>query len=176
MAQKIKFGIHRTCLICLLLFATVGCDQVTKLVVRDSLPLTGPISYLNDSIRLQYARNPGAFLSLGAGLPENARFWIFNIAVTIFLIALALSLFSKKQTRTITLIGLSLVLGGGIGNLIDRFFFGSVTDFLVLGVGQLRTGIFNFADLAVVMGILLIALPIKNKGFKYKRLSDAANQ
>lgn len=52
-------------------------------------------------------------------------------------------------------IALSLAVGGGIGNLIDRIAFGSVTDFLNFGIGQVRTGIFNVADMAIMAGLFL---------------------
>ncbi|PWU19169.1 MAG: signal peptidase II [Bdellovibrio sp.] len=158
MGRKVKFIVHRTCLIFSLLFTTVGCDQLTKQLVRDSLPLIGSLSYLNDSIRFQYARNPGGFLSLGAGFSEGVRFWVFNVAVSVFLAGLAWTLFHNRRTRAFTLVGLSLILGGGIGNLIDRFIFGSVTDFLIFGIGPIKTGIFNFADTAIVLGAALIFL------------------
>lgn len=158
MAQKIRFTIHKICLISSLLSITLGCDQATKQLVRDSLPITGSLSYLHDSIRFEYARNPGAFLNFGAGLSGAARFWIFNVAVAIFLAGLAFLLVSRNHPRTKTLIALTLVLSGGIGNLIDRFAFGSVTDFLILGIGPFKTGIFNFADFSIMLGIALLVI------------------
>lgn len=153
-----KISVHRICLIVSLFFSTIGCDQITKTVARDSLQITGPLSYLNDLVRLEFAQNPGAFLSLGADLSATLRFWIFNVSVVVGLGVLAIYLLSTKQSRPLIVVALTLVLGGGVGNLIDRFARGSVTDFLIVGVGQFKTGIFNFADMAIVSGIILLAV------------------
>lgn len=156
MGKILRFKIHRLCLVLSLLFTTIGCDLVTKTVVRDTLPVSGPLSYLGDSVRLQYAENPGAFLNLGARLPLIMRFWIFNVCVSLFLIVLAFAILRGSATRPRTLIGLTLILGGGIGNLIDRFSFGHVTDFLLLSFGGFHTGIFNVADIMITFGTLLL--------------------
>lgn len=161
MAQILKITVHRLCVISSLLFITIGCDQTTKILARDFLPVTGPLSYLNDSVRLEIAHNPGAFLSLGAELSGPARFWIFNVAVGLLLLGVGWALWRQVSNRLRPTVGLTLILGGGIGNLMDRFLFGSVTDFLILGWGPVRTGIINVADMAIVLGVMLLAWPIR---------------
>lgn len=156
MAQRVRFSVHRVCLVLIILFGTVGCDQATKVVMRNSLPVTGPIGFLNGGIRLIYAENRGAFLNLGDNLSDGLRIFCFNFAVGFCLLILAVWLFRKKQIHPATLIGMSLILGGGIGNLIDRMTFGKVTDFLILNAGQWHTGIFNVADVAVSSGVLIL--------------------
>lgn len=156
MAKLMRFHIHRICLILLLLVGTVGCDQVTKAVARDSLTITGPLNYLGGAVTILHAQNSGAFLSLGAGLGTEVRFWIFTVAVSLFLLMACLVLFRKKKLGNANTIGLALIVGGGFGNLIDRVAFGSVTDFLNLGIGSLRTGIFNVADMAIVAGVSIL--------------------
>jgi signal peptidase II len=156
MPKALRFIFPRLGLILTLLFLTVGCDQASKFLVRDTLPITGTLTYLGNNVRFQLAQNRGAFLSLGAHLDEDARFWIFNISVSLVLCVLAWVLFVGRELNSRMTLGLTLILAGGIGNLIDRFAFGSVTDFLNLGIGNLRTGIFNFADVAIVIGVLLI--------------------
>ncbi len=136
----------------ILLSSTIILDQLTKVWARESLP-TYVQSYLFDTFRLVHSENTGAFLSLGASLSETARFWIFTVAVGIFLLAaLWMLYFGKGQDKWGTL-ALALVVGGGISNLIDRATRGSVTDFLNVGIGWLRTGIFNIADMAIMAGI-----------------------
>jgi signal peptidase II len=152
----ITFRVRKFYLVVPLLASVVGCDQGTKTLVRQSLPLTGPLNFLHNMVHLQMALNPGAFLNFGAGLSERLRFWCFEIGVVIFLAGLAFALLRRQQTRPHLLIGLTLMLSGGIGNLLDRLYQGGVTDFLLLTVGSLRTGIFNFADVAVTLGGLLI--------------------
>ncbi len=155
MAQHIFLKVHRLFLICAISFSTVGCDQVTKVLARDTLAMN-TLSYLGDSIRLQHAENSGAFMSIGADLPEGLRFAIFTFSVALLLLVAAWYLFKDESKSTWKTVAITLILAGGTGNLIDRAFRGSVTDFLNVGVGWLRTGIFNVADMAVVAGVLIM--------------------
>lgn len=158
MPKIISFRIHRLFLIALLMFSTVGCDQVSKIIARDTLKFSQPISYLKNTIVLEHAENPGAFMSLGSKLSPDIRFFIFTATVALFLFAALYILLKQSQMSKWNTIGLSLLIGGGIGNLIDRALYGTVTDFINLGIGNsLRTGIFNIADVAVVLGFLIIA-------------------
>ena len=136
--------VKRTLLIVLVLFSCVGCDQVTKNFARHGLANSEPIAFLNNVFRLQYAENPGAFLSIGAGSPENIRFWVFTLIAGAFLAGMLVYLLVSSNNSKVQIISLSLVLGGGIGNLIDRIFnAGRVIDFMNIGIGSLRTGVFN---------------------------------
>ncbi len=157
MNNIIRIKVHRLCLIILSLLSIVGCDQATKTVAKDTLSHAGPLSYLGDTVRLQYMENPGAFLSLGATLPLEYRFWIFSVAVSICLLAAAFFLLFKRTNVLLTL-GLALTVGGGIGNLIDRLTSGRVVDFINVGIGSFRTGIFNIADVAIMVGIGLMVI------------------
>ena len=137
------------------LFLTVGCDQVTKVVARDTLKNFRTIHLFSNSLTFQYTENPGAFLSLGAGLPESWRFGIFTLSVSLFLAFTLFILFQKNNMDRLTTAALALLTGGGIGNLIDRIFRGKVSDFIHLSVGPLQTGVFNVADVAIVLGVVL---------------------
>jgi len=148
-------NIKRIFLILLILFSCVGCDQATKTIARDTLPKSDVISFLNDTIRLQYIENQGAFLSLGATIPVEIRSIVLIFLVGLFLLSMVFYLFVQSKLNRNQIISLSFVAGGGIGNLIDRIFNqGRVVDFLNLGVGHLRTGIFNIADVAITLGII----------------------
>ena len=140
-----------------LLLLTVGCDRVTKRMAADNLADRPPQSYLSGIVRLEYAENPGAFLSMGSELPDWARFSIFRIGVGVALIAVAL-VAVKKRWVGMPLAGASLVVAGGVSNLADRLMRGSVVDFMSIGIGPVRTGIFNVADVAILVGGALIAL------------------
>ncbi len=147
--------IRRTLLIVLVLFSCVGCDQVTKSIARHSLANSEPIIFLNDFFRLQYIENPGAFLSLGASSPDNVRLWIFTFLAGVFLTGMLIYLLFSPIDSTVRTIALSLVVGGGIGNLIDRIFNeGCVIDFMNMGIGSLRTGVFNVADVVLMFGAI----------------------
>jgi signal peptidase II len=140
-----------------LLGLTIGCDQTTKRLARQWLADAGTLSYAGGTVRLEHAQNPGAFLSLGADLDGTWRFWLFIVATGAFLAYVGWLLATRKDLSRGTLTGLTLVLGGGLGNLIDRLIFGSVTDFMILGFESLRTGVFNVADMAIVAGTLLLS-------------------
>jgi signal peptidase II len=156
MIQHVK----RIAVLLVVLLTTVGCDQATKSLAQNHLSTQGPIKFLNGIVQLQYVENPGAFLSLGAGLSSEAQRWIFTVAVAIILtVVLVVTLRISSKAHVILLIALALFLGGGIGNLIDRITNdGRVIDFMHIGIGYVRTGIFNFADMALMTGVFLIAL------------------
>ena len=145
----------RVALVISVLFLTVGCDQVTKVVARETLKNFRTLHFFSNSLTLQYTENPGAFLSLGASLPESLRFGIFTLAVSLFLAFTLFILFQKNNMDRVTTVALALLTGGGIGNLIDRLFRGKVSDFIHISVGPLQTGVFNVADMAIVLGVIL---------------------
>ena len=145
----------RALVIGLILFADIGLDRVTKIVAKQNLPKYDVISLLGDTIRLQAAENTGAFLSLGADIPGPTRYILFTLLVGVFLTGMLLYLLASKALSRFQVASLSLVLGGGFGNLIDRLLHeGRVFDFLNVGIGRLRTGIFNVADMSITFGVL----------------------
>jgi signal peptidase II len=142
------------------LLTTVGCDQATKSMAQTHLSSAEPRSFLNGFFWLHYAENPGAFLSFGAALPDHLQHWIFTVAVALVLgVLLLISLREAMRVSTTVVVALALFLGGGIGNLIDRVTNdGRVIDFMHIGFGNLRTGIFNVADMALMTAVALLAL------------------
>jgi signal peptidase II len=140
--------------ICLI---SIGIDQGTKWYASEYLPKFEMTSYWNDMLRIGYTENTGAFLGLGSGMSDSAKFWIFVCAVGIILSALFIYIL---KTRTHTVYGLSsliLIFSGGISNFYDRALNnGAVIDFLNLGIGSLRTGIFNVADMAIMLGVFML--------------------
>lgn len=142
------------------LIAAVVIDQLTKILAIDWLKGHPPQIYLGNLFRLEYSENPGAFLSLGSALSESTRFWVLSVAVALSLVGLLIyTVFYAPFTRT-QLLGTLLLIGGGISNLIDRLFRtnGQVVDFMNMGIGSLRTGIFNVADMLIMAGVAIILL------------------
>jgi signal peptidase II len=146
-------------LVVVTVLSCVGCDQLTKATAREYLADGPAVSYIHGVVRLQYAENPGAFLSLGETLGKQTRALLFTGAATA-VVLLALGYAILKTTLPVSMaIGLSLICGGGIGNLIDRFWHdGHVVDFLYMGIGSLHTGIFNLADVAITAGAFLLVI------------------
>lgn len=145
----------RVLLFVVVLGASIGCDQATKVMASSSLKMGEPTkSYLNDMFRLGLAHNEGAFLSLGANLPDNARYWLLTVAVGALLLGISGYTLATKKLDVWHVSGYAMIAGGGFSNWFDRARFdGKVLDFMNLGIGGLRTGIFNVADLAILAGI-----------------------
>lgn len=151
--------LKRTVLMLIVLLSCVGCDQASKHIVRIRLPEFVTYSMWGDVLRLQHTENHGAFLSLGAALSDSTRFAIFVVAVAIALLAMLVYLIRTPGIGAATIVAVSLIAGGGLSNLIDRILFrGGVTDFLNLGIGPVRTGIFNIADVAIMAGVGMLLL------------------
>ena len=152
-------SIPRFLVVMLTLCCCVGCDQVSKSAARTMLHSGVTESLFSDSLRLQLTENPGSFLSLGASLPEHLRFTLFTAAVAVILVGLVCAALFARRLSTSRFVALALLAGGGISNLIDRLLYdGRVTDFLNVGIGALRTGIFNLADMAILAGALLLVV------------------
>ncbi len=149
----------RVTFVLLIIFSCVAADQATKGLAKKHLAPDVLISFAGDTFRLQYAENTGAFLSLGASLPEPWRHLVFTVIVGVFLFALFTYLLVNRSLPRAYLACLSLVCGGGLSNLIDRILYdGRVVDFLNVGIGPLRSGIFNLADMAITAAAILLAV------------------
>lgn len=132
----------------------VGLDQFTKMQATAHLMGRPAMSFWDDTFRLQYAVNPGAWGSLGSQLPDPIRKLVFTIGVGLILAVLMGYIIRTAQPRIVT-IALSLVLAGGLGNLIDRALYGQVVDFMYMGlksISWMHTNIFNVADVAIMIG------------------------
>jgi len=135
----------------------VGCDRVTKSLATEWLAGEPPRSYLGDTLRLTYAQNTGGFLSLGENLPGAVRTAAFTVATAAALIALVV-LAVRGAVSGYRLAALTFFVAGGASNWLDRALRGSVVDFLNVGVGPLRTGVFNVADMAIMLGAALFVV------------------
>lgn len=140
-----------------ILIFCVGCDQTTKFAARNLLDPDSVLKLFGDTIRLQLASNEGSFLGLGSSLPDEWKFWIFTVFVSIALVFLLIYYLCSKTLLPLSSLALSLIISGGLSNLIDRIIHdGTVIDFLNIGIGNFRTGILNVADIAITSGIILL--------------------
>ncbi len=149
--------LKRTLLVVAILLSCVGCDQATKFAAKTSLSEVQAVTYLGGTLRLQVANNYGAFLGLGTSLPQRQRTALLSFGVAVALVAMLIYCLASSSSNPVTVPALALVIGGGTSNLIDRLYYGGyVVDFLNVGVGSVRTGIFNFADVFIMVGVLLL--------------------
>ena len=141
----------------LLVVMTIGCDRVTKQLAAENLAGEPTRSFLADTFRLTYAENTGGFLSLGAGMPSALRNAVFTVVTGALLLVLAV--FAWRQRGSVWhAAAFALFIAGGASNWFDRVSDGHVVDFMNLGIGGLRTGIFNVADVAIMFGLAVFVL------------------
>ncbi len=136
------------------LLACVGCDHAVKQAAEQLLADSGRVVLLGGVVHLQLVANPGAFLSLGAELPESVRQLVLIGFVPLLLAGIGWLVLRAPGASREQALAFGLIAGGGLANWLDRVRGdGSVTDFVSLGLGPLRTGIFNLADVAIVLGL-----------------------
>ena len=144
----------------ILIFAVigcVGCDQQTKIWAKELLQPGKSLSYLNDSFQFILVENHGAFLGLGDQLPEHIKTIIF---VGLISVGLSAGLIWASRAKNMTFLGYLatvLFISGGIGNLIDRAFnHGGVVDYMYIGFAAIHTGIFNVADIFIMIAAAIM--------------------
>jgi signal peptidase II len=142
----------------IILASNIGCDQVSKSIVRERLDKRERVELAGDYFILTRVENTGAFLSMGNSLPAPLRITLLSVFPALIMVYGLYFLFTKRSLSWITILGLCFIIGGGIGNLYDRIVYGSVTDFLHMDFVIFRTGIFNMADVSIMTGTLLILL------------------
>ena len=150
---------HRLFILFLILISVVAVDQWTKVLAVEHLSGKAPIIYFGGVFQLVYAENPGAFLGMGGDLPRWVRFVVFGLFVLLGLVVMLWSLVKNKMSLT-DLLAYSFILAGGIGNVIDRLTHdnGHVIDFMFMDfqiAPFTRTGVFNIADVAIVLGFFI---------------------
>ncbi|WP_254560445.1 signal peptidase II [Dyadobacter diqingensis] len=140
------------------LVANIGCDQISKNIVRQKVDYYENISLISSYFTLTKVENTGAFLSVGSALPETLKFILLS-GIPVLALAFGVGyMFLRKNISKMSMLALSFAIGGGIGNIYDRIVHGSVTDFLHINLGVVQTGIFNMADVSIMVGMGLFLL------------------
>lgn len=146
----------------------IALDRITKQWAKDTLMFREPKVYFNNFFRFEYVENTGAALSLGDSLPQPWSFWLLSMIPLVVMIALFVYVVREINNFTnFKLFCFSMIIAGGLGNIIDRILYDRrVTDFMNMGIGDIRTGIFNVADIWITSGVigLFIVYNSKNKG------------
>ena len=146
-----------------IVFCNVSCDQISKNIVRERIDYHESIHFLSNHFTVTKVENTGAFLSLGNALPELLRIILLVLLPVITLAGGIIYLMTRQDISRIFILGACFTIGGGIGNLYDRILFGSVTDFLHINLGIFQTGIFNMADVSIMIGMALLIIGSQNK-------------
>lgn len=146
----------RLLLIVLVLLCNFGCDQLSKSIVRNHVDENERIDLVKGHLTLTKVENTGAFLSMGNELPQQLKTVLLAVLPLIALSVAVLYLLLNDRITYLRAAGICILVGGGLGNILDRLFYGSVTDFLHLKYGNFQTGVFNLADVSIVTGLVLI--------------------
>ncbi len=157
--MKLKKHI-RNLFISAIILCNVGCDQVSKSIVRKEMSEGESFSFINQHFTIYKVENTGAFLSLGNSLPFIVKFILLSLLPILVILGGTYVLMAKTNLPKRTLLGFCFVIGGGIGNLCDRVIYGSVTDFMHVNFGLFQTGIFNMADVSIMIGLGVILLDL----------------
>ncbi len=131
-------------------------DQVSKFYIHQAFRLHESRAIIDGFFSLTYIRNPGAAFGLFAEQDEGFRSIFFAVVSVIALCLLAYFFWETPKEETLGLVAISLLFGGAIGNMIDRFRLGEVIDFLDFYVGQSHWPAFNVADSSITAGISLL--------------------
>jgi len=143
--------------------AVILLDLWTKALVLARIDLHEAIPVIPDFFQLVHVRNTGAAFGIGANASSKLVPLLLNVgAIAVFCVVVVYALRSAVTDRLLQT-GLHLILGGAIGNLIDRFRFGYVVDFLDVYVGRHHWPAFNVADSAICIGIALLFLDMRKK-------------
>jgi len=164
--------ILRTLVILAILSSNIGCDQISKGIVRQRIDDNERISLINNYLTLTKIENTGAFLSVGQSLQQPIKILLLTILPIVVLGVAFIYLLTKRGQSNLTTTGICFVVGGGVGNIYDRLIYGSVTDFLHIDFVIFQTGIFNMADVSIMTGmfVILIDAYYKRAKLNYKAI------
>ena len=135
----------------LITVGVVVLDQFTKWLAVEYLIPIGTVPIIKDALHLTYVENPGAAF----GMMQNSR-WIFLLVSTVAIIAIIIYLIKFATKNKLALLSLAFILGGGIGNMIDRVALGYVVDFIDFRL--INFAVFNVADSFVCVGAALLII------------------
>jgi len=149
---------HQIILTIIVLFVNLSLDRITKLVAVQYLKGGEIISFFYNTIILKYTENTGAFLSIGSQWPDSFKYIaLIILPITICLYGLYYCAFRVTDKKMVIM--LVTIIGGGLGNLIDRLSNDfRVVDFINFGIGNVRTGILNVADMSITFGVIFFAI------------------
>ena len=142
-----------------LIIGIVALDQLVKYFIQSRMYLNESIPVIRDIFHITYIRNKGAAFGMLADLPTKFRIPFFIIIGLGFLVFVVYYYKTIIKEGLLVRLSFSLIVGGAIGNLIDRIIFGEVRDFIELGLSPtLKFAVFNIADSAITVGVCLLII------------------
>lgn len=153
-------NIFRSVSILSIVLANAGFDQLSKYVARENIAYHQTINVLGEHLILTKIENSGAFLSAGDSMSDSIKFIFLTLLPLLALIYGVYYLITNPQLPKNLVTGIAFVIGGGLGNLYDRLIYGSVTDFIHIDYFFIKTGIFNLADLSIMIGMIFIIIQL----------------
>lgn len=148
----------------------ISVDQFSKNLIRTNIGILEKVAVIEPYISFLRVENSGAFLSSGEDVEQGKKYLFLTLFPSIgLLITLVISIYRNKQLAYCTSLGLNLLIGGGISNIIDRFIYKSVTDFIHISIGPIKMGIFNIADTAIFIGMILLLRHILTRKSQLKQ-------
>jgi signal peptidase II len=148
----------RYLILALISLSTVALDQVSKVQIMQTMRLHESIPVVAEFFSLTYIRNPGAAFGLLASSGQTFRLIFFGLTSVFALGLLGMIFFRLRQDDWIGQLSIAGILGGAIGNLLDRVRFGEVIDFLDFYVNGYHWPAFNVADAAISVGVFFLIL------------------
>jgi signal peptidase II len=148
--------------------AILIADQTTKLLIKSRFELRQSVEIFGDFFRFTYIENPGMAFGIRVGSP--AFFTVFACVASIIIFVY---LYRIRHEKFLSRFSLAIILGGAVGNLVDRVAYGQVIDFLDFGIDDTRWPIFNIADSSVTIGmILLLSIVLFEKEANVEKAAD----
>ncbi len=126
-------------------------DQITKIIVAKKVPLYSGFNVIPGFFDIVHIQNYGAAFGILNDPNTNWQFWFFA-AITVFMLVFVFNIVKKSNYDKKLFFGLALILGGAIGNFIDRVLYRSVLDFLDFYLGNWHWPVFNVADICICLG------------------------
>ena len=152
---------NRNVFITLLIVFNIAIDQISKVVVRNTMTLgrEGETDVIGKYFQLIWVENKGAFLGMGSDMNPTLRLIFLLILPTLVLLYVIYYIVKTKDLDRLSLIAFCCIIGGGIANVFDRIVFGEVTDFFFIDLGGVfKTGIFIVEDLSVTTGMIMLLI------------------
>jgi signal peptidase II len=142
----------------------VALDQITKILVDACLTLYHSVEIIPNYVHLTHVRNSGAAFGILAGSRSALRLAFFLLVSGVAIACVGYLLKCLRPEQKLLTVSLSLILGGAVGNLIDRLRLGEVIDFIDLHWHHLHWPAFNVADSAITIGVALLFIQMLRKG------------